>query len=163
MNQQNDDRDGVRPPKNPKHQHTKKPNANSAGGQRQQPNPNTDLLAARKRHIRYRKRVHINELKTGDNADTLREKRRLVQKEFEAGRLDGKATRELHDLYAKRNIGKIEHQRTLAHNLSDGAKEAKERLEEVFGKTAGAGGADGSGDGGEMPMATTITFDGIRY
>lgn len=38
--------------------------------------------------------------------DTLREKRRWIQKEFEAGRIDGKATHELQDLYSKRNMGK---------------------------------------------------------
>ena len=153
MNQQTDHPDGFRPPKKPKRQHTKKPNANSADGQQLNSNPNTDL-AAHNRHLRYQKRVRINEVATGDNADTLREKRRWVQKEFEASRLDGKATRELQDLYAKRNIGKIEHQRKLAQNLTNAAKEAKQRLEEIIGK----GGPLLADVSGETPSAMTLTY-----
>ncbi len=83
--------------------------------------------------------ARANELATGDTADTLRDKRRWIQKEFEAGRINGKATRELHDLYSKRNMGKPQQQRTLAESLSDAAKEAKKRIDQVFGNHAAAG------------------------
>lgn len=57
----------------------------------------------------------------------------------------------------------------MAQNLSDAAKEAKRRLEEVFGQRSGlravAGAVDhslrnDSCDAGEMPSATTTTLDG---
>ena len=137
-----------------------KPKADNTGEQSRTRTSTTDLTALT-RNIRYRQGVRANELATGDNADTLREKRRWVQNEFDAGRLDGKATRELHDLYAKRNIGKMQHQQTLAQNLTDAAKVAKQRLEELFKQDADARSAscavaqplsDIPRDAGKMPL-----------
>lgn len=165
MNRRNARRHGFRVPVKPNPQQTR-PKANSTGAQSRNRSTPVDL-AALTRNIRYRQRARANGLATGDSADTLREKRRWVQTEFDASRINGKATPELHDLYNKRNIGKPQHQRKMAQSLSDAAKEAKRRLEEVFGQrsglraVAGAVGhslGDDSGDAGEMPSATTTTL-----
>ena len=49
----------------------------------------------------------------------------------------GRASRELHDLDNKRNMGKPEHQRVMARRLTAAAKEVKKRPEEVFGQNGG--------------------------
>lgn len=135
MNRRNARRHGFRVPVKPNPQQTR-PKANSTGAQSRNRSTPVDL-AALTRNIRYRQRARANGLATGDSADTLREKRRWVQTEFDASRINGKATPELHDLYNKRNIGKPQHQRKMAQSLSDAAKEAKRRLEEVFGQRSG--------------------------
>lgn len=170
----NSRRHGFHAPAKPNRQQTRKaigktkPKANNTGGQSRTRPPKIDFDALT-RNIRFRQRARAHELATGDSADTLREKRRWVQQEFDCSRIDGKVTRELHDLYSKKMIGKLEQQRTKAQSLSNAAKEVKQRLEQVFQErsgarpTAGAIGqplGDDPGDEGDMPSAPTLILDG---
>ena len=102
---------------------------------------------------------------SGDSPQALRAKRRWVQQEFDAGRLSGKVTRELHDLYNKNTIGEPQLQETLALSLTDAAKAAKHRLEETFNETSGAGSVadvmsgilgDSSSSAGKIFSATRV-------
>ena len=89
-------------------------------------------LTALTRRIIYRQRARANELATGDGPDALRQKRRWIQEMSESGRISGKATRELHDLYSKRNMGKPQLQLEMTQRLTEAAISAKQQLDEHF-------------------------------
>lgn len=125
--------------------------------------------AARARNARYLKKAREYQLATGDSADTLREKRRWVQAEFQAGRISGKPCRELRDLYSKRNITKRQKKRAKVDDLTDDAKEIKRRLDDAFAQAprpvADAGdGSPGavSDNAGEMSSSRAILCDGTH-
>ena len=111
----------------------------------------------------------INGVDLIDSADTFREKRRWIQRELEARRVNGKVARELLELFNKRNVGRSQRQRIVAGRLSDAAKEVNQRLEQAYGQNSGARRAAGAmggslggglGDVGEMLRATTLILDG---
>lgn len=111
----------------------------------------------------------VNGVNLIDSADTFREKRRWIQRELEARRVNAKVARELLELFNKRNVGRSQRQRIMAGHLSDAAKEVDQRLEQAYGQNSGArraaramGGSlgGGLGDVGEMPRATTLILDG---
>ena len=58
------------------------------------------------RNIRYLRQARRYQRITGDSPATLRQKRRWLHNEHQAGRISGKAFRELSDFYSKRNISK---------------------------------------------------------
>ena len=89
-------------------------------------------------NVGQRQGARGDQLGSVDGPTILRNKRRWVQHELEAGRISGKSARELHDLYNKKNLGNVRRQRRLATNLTEAAKEAKLRLEEVFEQVSGA-------------------------
>ena len=106
-----------------------------------------------------------------DSPEVLRAKRRWVQQEFDTRRISGKVTRELHDLYHKKNLGKVQQQHHLAHNLSDAAQAAKQRLEEAFEQSSGArpvarvvGQTLGNSPSNQcmIPSATRFILDGFH-
>lgn len=97
-------------------------------------------------NVRHRRRARGNQLGAVDIPAVLRDKRRWVQRELEAGRISGKSARELHDLYNKNNIGNVVLQRRLADNLTEAAREAKLRLEESFELSSGAAPVAGAVD-----------------
>ena len=162
-----------RAPAKPNRQPTKKatrktrPTANIVSTPSRTPSQDTNSVDSTQ-NTRHGQRAR--DIKSGsiDSLAVLRNKRRWVQREFEAERIGGKATRELHDLYSKRNAGSVRRQRVLARNLTEAAKEAKLRLEEVFDQAPVAAPAVGAASqplgnnykiAGRISSATRIILD----
>ena len=83
-------------------------------------------------NIRYLRNARRYQRITGDSAATLRQKRRWLHNEHQAGRISGKAYRELMQFYSKRNISKPKHQLPKARGLSDTAQSIKQQLDALF-------------------------------
>lgn len=148
-------RHAPRPPIKPRHQQL----ANST--RKIESKANKTITQSRARNIRYLRHVRAYHLATGDSANTLREKRRWLQIEHQAGRIHGKPFRELRDRYSKHEISKAKNRRLRDDGLTDAAKVAKQRLEEVFEQGLGARPAAGAvdqtlgdalSDPGKMPL-----------
>ena len=112
------------------------------------------------RNVRYLRQARAYQRATGDSAGTLREKRRWLNNELQAGRISGKACRELIDFYSKKNIGKPKSKLPTARSLTSDAKSVKRRLDELFNDGPDANSPAGAmdephdntaGDAGEGP------------
>lgn len=90
--------------------------------------PNPDAA----RNVRYLQQARAYQRATGDSAETLRQKRRWLNNEHQAGRISGKARRELIDFYSKKNIGKPKSRLPKVRSLTSDAKSVKRRLDESF-------------------------------
>ena len=115
------------------------------------------------RNIRYLRQARRYQRITGDSAGTLRQKRRWLHNEHEAGRISGKAFRELSEFYSKGNISKPKHKLPKVRGLSDTAQTIKQRLDVLShdgpdaNSPAGAmdeSHGDTAGDAGEGPSGT---------
>ena len=84
------------------------------------------------RNIRYLRQARQYERITGDSPATLRQKRRWLYNEHVAGRISGKALRELNDFYSKGNISKPKHKLPKVRNLSEIAQSIKHQLDVLF-------------------------------
>ena len=84
------------------------------------------------RNIRYLRQARQYQQITGDSPATLRQKRRWLHNEHTAGRISGKAFRELNDFYSKRNIGKPKNKLPKVRDLSDIAQSIKQQLDALF-------------------------------
>ena len=124
------------------------------------------------RNIRYLRQARRYQRITGDSAATLRQKRRWLHNEHVAGRISGKAFRELSEFYSKRNISKPKHKLPTVRDLSDATKLIKQQLDDMFhdGPDANspAGAMDEShgntaGDAGEGPSGTANHLEDPRY
>ena len=94
--------------------------------------PRAPLNPEAARNVRYLRQARAYQRATGDSAGTLREKRRWLNNELQAGRISGKACRELIDFYSKKNIGKPKSKLPTARSLTSDAKSVKRRLDELF-------------------------------
>ena len=111
------------------------------------------------RNFRYLQHSRNYQHITGDSPKTLTRKRLWLHHEHQAGRLSGKAFRELRGIYSKSNISKPKHRLPTLRGLTDDAKSSKRRLDEFFKRrpdaspSAGAVGVFNAdpGDAGEMP------------
>ena len=115
------------------------------------------------RTVRYFRQARAYQRATGDSAGTLRQKRHWLHNEHHAGRISGKAFRELSDFYNKKNIGKPKSRLPKVRSLTSDAKSVKRRLDELFiarpNGSPSAGAMDEShgnaaGDAGEGPSGT---------
>ena len=84
------------------------------------------------RNIRYLRKARRYQRITGDSAATLRQKRRWLHNEHEAGRITGKVFRELSLFHSRRNISKPKQKLPKVRDLTDTAKSIKQRLDELF-------------------------------
>ena len=112
------------------------------------------------RNIRYLRQARTYQRITGDSAATLRQKRRWLHNEHEAGRITGKVFRELSQFHSRRNISKPKNKLPKVRDLTDTAQSIKQRLDELFSDgpdaNSPAGAMDEShdntaGDAGEGP------------
>ena len=112
------------------------------------------------RNIRYLRQARTYQRITGDSAATLRQKRRWLHNEHEAGRITGRVFRELSEFHSRRNISKPKHKLPKVRDLTDAAQSIKQRLDELFNDepdaNSPAGAMDEShdntaGDAGEGP------------
>ena len=84
------------------------------------------------RHARDLQQARAYQRATGDSPATLRQKRRWLNNEHEAGRISGKACRELMDFYSKKKIGKPKSRLPKVRGLTSDARSVKRRLDEWF-------------------------------
>ena len=94
--------------------------------------PRTPTHPDTARNIRYLRQARRYQRITGDSAGILLQKRRWLHKEHEAGRISGKAFRELSEFYSKRNISKPKQKLPKVRGLSDTAQTIKQRLDVLF-------------------------------
>ena len=115
------------------------------------------------RDVRYLRQARTSQRANGNSAGTLRQKRRWLNNEHRAGRISGKARRELIDFYGKKNIGKPKSRLPKVRSLTNDAKSVKRRLDELFiqrpdgSLSAGAmveSHGNAAGDAGEGPSIT---------
>ena len=106
------------------------PSTNPQTARQHAPHPPTHPDTTR--NIRYLRQARRYQRITGDSAATLRQKRRWLYNEHEAGRISGKAFRELSEFYSKRNISKPKHKLPTVRGLSDTAKSIKQQLDDLF-------------------------------
>lgn len=120
------------------------------------------------RNVRYLQHSRNYQRITGDSPKTLSQKRRWLHNEHQAGRISGRAFRELRGIYSKSNISKPKHRLPTLRGLTDDARSSKRRLDESFKQrpdaspSAGAMGVFNAdpGDTGEMPSGATCFLYG---
>ena len=88
-------------------------------------------------NVRFLRQARTYQRATGDSAGILRQKRRWLNNEYQAGRISGKACRELRDFYSKKNIFKPKSRLPKVRSLTSDAKSVKRRLDESFIERSG--------------------------